>query len=365
MLPILALLFVLMAISLKDVKDGIIPDGWLILLVLLGGLQFGITHGLSVFILGGVGYGLYKIYPLLKHREGLGLGDVKMMAASGSWLPLSSLPLFLIIAGSVGILIALLWRLLYKQLQFPLGPALAFALGVCVLGNTVFSTGETKMTHVFSGPTLSPAAGGKPDSLVVLIHGYGANGDDLLSLGKVWASSLPHTVFVAPHGPFICEGNPSGKQWFGLSDWDPMRILKEIQTITPAFNQYLDGLLKLYDLPPEKLALVGFSQGAMLSLHVAFLRPQCGGVVAYSGAFLDDPTEVKIARPPVLLVHGTEDQVLPVSCSETAETQLKAIGVPVTLSLLPNLGHGINERGLEMGGAFLRDVFVDKKPLNE
>ncbi len=357
----LSLLFILVAIAAKDLREGIIPDLWIVLLVLLGFLQFGVTHGLSALILGGIGYGLYKLYPLFTSRDGLGFGDVKMMAASGLWLPLSSLPLFLMLTGSVGILIALLWRLLYKSCQFPLGPALVFALGFCTLGDTVFSTGDTKMTHVFSGPSLAPAAGGKPDSLVVLIHGYGANGEDLLSLGKVWAPLLPNTVFVAPHGPFICEMNPSGKQWFGLKDWDPVRILKEIQHITPAFNRYLDGLLKLYDLPPEKLALVGFSQGAMLSLHIALLRPQCGGVVSYSGAFLEDPTEFKIARPPVLLVHGTEDHVLPASFSETAEARLKTIGAPVTFSLLPHLDHEIDERGLELGGAFLKDVFVDKK----
>ncbi|MBI2706889.1 MAG: prepilin peptidase [Proteobacteria bacterium] len=354
-----SLLFILAAIALKDFREGIIPDLWLVLLICLGFLQFGITHGLSVIVLGAIGYGLYKLYPLLQRRDGLGFGDVKMMAAAGLWLPISSLPLFLMITGSVGILIALLWRLLYKSFQFPLGPALALALGLCTLGNNVFSTGEIKMAHVFSGPSLSPAAGGKPDSLVVLIHGYGANGDDLLSLGKVWAPLLPNTVFVAPHGPFMCEMNPSGKQWFGLEDWEPTRILKEIQHITPAFNRYLDDLLKLYDLPPEKLALVGFSQGAMLSLHIALLRPQCGGVVAYSGAFLEDPTEFKIARPPVLLVHGTEDPVLPASFSKTAETRLKTIGVPVTFSLLPHLEHSIDERGLGLGGAFLKQHLYD------
>lgn len=357
-----SLFFVLAVIALKDFREGIIPDLWVILLSLVGLLEYGSAHIISVIILGGLGYGLYKLYPLLKDQEGLGFGDVKMMAASGLLLPFSSLPLFLTIAGSVGILIALLWRLLYKSFQFPLGPALAFALGLCTLGNNVFSTGETKMTQVFSGPSLSPSGGGNPDSLVVLIHGYGANGEDLLSLGKAWASLLPNTIFVAPHGPFICESNPSGKQWFGLSDWDPLRILKEIQAITPAFNRYLDGLLKLYDLPPEKLALVGFSQGAMLSLHIALLRPQCGGVVAYSGALLEDPTEFKIAHPPVLLVHGTEDQVLPASFSETAESRLKTIGVPVTLSLLPNLDHGIDERGLAMGGAFLKDRLYKNSP---
>ena len=354
-----SLLFVLGAIALEDVRKGIIPDFWLAFLALLGFLQFKFTYIISVLILGGIGYGLYKSYPLLKGRQGLGFGDVKMMAIAGLWLPLTSLPLFLTIVGGCGILIALLWRLSYKSFQFPLGPALALALGLCTLRNDVFSKGEITMTHVFSGPTLSPAAGDKPESLVVFIHGYGANGEDLLPLGKAWSSILPNTLFVAPHGPVMCETNPSGKQWFGLQGWDPARILKEIQSITPAFNRYLDGLLKQYDLPPEKLALVGFSQGAMLSLHVALLRPQCGGVVAYSGAFLEDPTEFKIARPPILLVHGTEDQVISAFFSESAELRLKTIGVPVSLSLLPNLDHEIDERALGLGGAFLKQHLYD------
>lgn len=216
------------------------------------------------------------------------------------------------------------------------------------------------MTQTFSGPHLAPAAGGTPHSLVVLFHGYGADGDDLLFLGDTWASVLPNTLFVAPHGPMLCEENPSGKQWFGLRDFDPQRMLKEIQTITPALNRYLDELLKVYELPPEKLALVGFSQGAMLALHIALNRLQCGGVVAYSGAFLDDPLTLKVARPPILLIHGTEDDVLPSTFSQKAESHLKTLGVPVTLSLLPNLAHSIDGRGLGMGGAFLKDHLYER-----
>ncbi|MBL8676106.1 MAG: dienelactone hydrolase family protein [Alphaproteobacteria bacterium] len=252
---------------------------------------------------------------------------------------------------------SLLWKVLKKDQKFPLGPALAFALGFCIVGGQNFLQGETNMSATFSGPSFGPASGGKPDSIVVLIHGYGSDGEDLLSLGKSWASLLPNTLFVAPHGPVACEMNPSGNQWFGLKDWEPLRILKEIQALTPAFNRYLDGLLKTHNLPPNKLALVGFSQGAMLALHVSLHRPQSAGVVAYSGAFLNDPMELKVALPPVLLIHGTEDQVLPASASQVAEEILKALDVPVTLSLLSGLGHGIDPRGLGMGGAFLKEKF--------
>jgi phospholipase/carboxylesterase len=103
------------------------------------------------------------------------------------------------------------------------------------------------MNVTFSGPSLAPLSGGKPDSIVVLIHGYGADGDDLLDLGKSWASLLPNTLFVAPHGPDVCEVNIQGNQWFGLSDWNHGRILSEIKALTPSFNRYLDTLLKTHN----------------------------------------------------------------------------------------------------------------------
>ena len=356
------LFLILIGISLKDFRAGIIPDILLGGLAILGILRFGGIHFVSVLILGGIAYGLYKVYPYLRGKEGLGRGDVKMLAVVGLWLSPSQIPLFLMIGGGIGVLIALFWRWTKKELRFPLGPALALALGICIVGDDGLSKGENKMTTTFSGPSLPPASGGKPDSLVVFIHGYGSDGEDLISLGKAWASILPNTLFVAPHGPIACEVNPSGNQWFGLRDWDPARILKEVQALTPAFNRYLDGLLKTHGLPPEKLALVGFSQGAMLALHVALHRPRCAGIIGYSGAFLDDPIELKVARPPILLIHGTEDQVLPPSFSQMAEARFKALSVPVTLSLLPGLEHGIDGRGLGMGGAFLKDHLYKKAP---
>jgi phospholipase/carboxylesterase len=351
------LLVLLVVVSVQDIRKGIISNILVESVALLGLFYGGIETLPSVVILGVISYGLYKLYPLVRRKEWLGLGDVKLMGASGFWLHFSQIPLFLILTGLGGVLMALLWKVLKKGPKFPLGPALAFALGICIVGGQNFSQGETHMNATFSGPSFGPDSGGKPDSIVVLIHGYGSDGEDLLSLGRSWASLLPNTLFVAPHGPVACEMNPSGNQWFGLKDWEPLRILKEIQALTPAFNRYLDGLLQSHNLPPNKLALVGFSQGAMLALHVALHRPQSAGVVAYSGAFLNDPMELKVALPPVLLIHGTEDQVLPASASQAAEEALKALGVPVTLSLLPDLGHGIDARGLGMGGAFLKEKF--------
>lgn len=362
------LFLILMMISMKDLREGIIPDILLVLMAILGLLRFGGSHGMSMVILGILSYGLYKLYPLLKNKEWIGFGDVKMMMVSGLWLDISQIPLFLMVGGGIGIGMALIWRALKKTHRFPLGPALALALGICIVGQNGLSIGEKKMTAPFITNSLPPASGLKPDSIVVLIHGYGANGQDLLSLGNAWASLLPNTLFIAPDGLEKSEVNPLGNQWFSLGDWDPSQkltkiqiaqMVSDLQALTPSFNQYLDELLRTHGLPPEKLALVGFSQGAMVALHLGLHRPQCAGVVAYSGAFLEDPKESKIAHPPVLLIHGMDDKLLSPTFSKLAEGHLQHLHVPVTLSLLPGLGHGIDGRGVEMGGAFLKEHFYE------
>ena len=225
------------------------------------------------------------------------------------------------------------------------------------------------MITPFVDYSIPPSSGLKPESIVVLIHGYGSHGRDLLSLGHAWTHYLPHTLFVAPDGPAPSKRNPFGNEWFGLDDWDPSqklteeqiaRMVKDIQILAPSFNRYLDNLLTTHNLPPEKLAIVGFSQGAMVALHLGLQRPQCAGVIAYSGAFLDDPEQEKVAHPPVLLVHGLDDDVVPSYSSELAEGHLHHLHVPVTLCLLPRLNHGIDKKGLELGRAFLKD-HLDKK----
>jgi phospholipase/carboxylesterase len=354
----------LLVICITDLKKGIIPDSLLIIIALLGVLRFGTAHTISMVILGLMSYGLAKIYPLIRKEEWLGWGDVKLMTVSGLWLTPSQIPLFLMLGGAAGIMLALLWRALKKGNRFPLGPALALSLGICIVGNDKLSGEEKKMTTSFIDYRLPPASGSKPDSIVVLLHGYGSNGQDLLSLGHIWSSRFPNTLFVAPDGPDESVLYPPGNQWFGLEDWDPSiklteeqiaRMVRDIQVLAPSFNRYLDQLLVDYGLPPEKLALVGFSQGAMVALHLGLHRPQCAAVVAYSGAFLDDPQQTKVARPPVLVVQGLDDHVVPPQLAQLAEEHLKALGIPVTLVLLPHLEHSIDNRGLEMGGVFLQE----------
>lgn len=355
-----SLLFLtLLFICIKDLREGIIPDLLLVIMTILGLSQHGITNAITVAILGGVAYSLYKLYPLIKKTEWLGFGDVKMMAASGLWLDMSQIPLYLMVGGGIGILTGLLW----KGRRFPFAPALALSLGICIVGSNALYGKDNKIM-TFKAHTLVPTSGHQPDSIVVLLHGYGSNGRDLLSLAHAWAPQFPNTLFVSPDGPEQSDVNPFGNQWFGLDDWHPTeqltkenvaRMMRDVQALTPSVNHYLDDLLKTHGLPPEKLALVGFSQGAMLALHVGLHRPQCAGVVAYSGAFLEDLNEAILARPPVLLIHGAEDQVVSALFAQIAKGRLESHNVPVTLSVLPHLDHSIDGRGLGMGAAFLKE----------
>jgi len=206
------------------------------------------------------------------------------------------------------------------------------------------------------GPRLPPASGGAPDSLVVLLHGLGADGDDLIGLAPYWARALPRTAFVSPHAPFPCDMAPVGRQWFSLQEREPHAILAGVEAAAPLLDAFLDAELARHALTPDRLALVGFSQGTMLSLQVAPRRPQAiAGVVGYSGALVgaERLASAAVSRPPVLLIHGDADPVVPFAALAAAESGLRAAGIPVTVERRPGLPHSIDEVGLVKGGQFL------------
>jgi phospholipase/carboxylesterase len=212
-----------------------------------------------------------------------------------------------------------------------------------------------------AGPSFGPAAGGKPQRLVILLHGYGADGNDLLDLAPHWARLLPEAEFLSPHAPFPCEAAPFGRQWFGFEERSEAMILAETQTAAAILDAFIDAELARRGLAENSLALVGFSQGTMMALHVAPRRVNAAAaIVGYSGMLIAPQllaAETK-SKPPALLVHGTADPVVPYASLAAAKAALEAVGISVTTETRPGVAHAIDERGLALGGDFIAAAFA-------
>lgn len=211
-----------------------------------------------------------------------------------------------------------------------------------------------------SGPSMEPASGSPARQLVVLLHGVGADGRDLLELAPYVAEALPDAAFAAPNAPFAYDMAPFGFQWFSLQDRSGEAVAAGVRAAAPILDAYLDEQLALRGLGDADLALVGFSQGTMMALHTALRRPRaCAGVAGFSGALVAAeslPAEIRV-RPRVLLVHGDADEVVNPACLAAAEHALAAVGVPVIAEMRPDLGHGIDGPGVHLVIEFLRMVF--------
>ncbi|WP_237153333.1 alpha/beta hydrolase [Oryzibacter oryziterrae] len=205
------------------------------------------------------------------------------------------------------------------------------------------------MTEI-DGPRIMPEDGA-PTALVVFLHGYGADGNDLIDIGQSWAPYLPGVVFVSPHAPQPCGMAPMGRQWFPLTLRDDEERWDGVLDARPSLDAFLDAELARHGLTGDRLVLVGFSQGTMMALHVGLRRPvPPAAIVGYSGYLAGaDHLHEATGKPAITLVHGTHDQVLPVRSSESAAKALEAAGIPVRLHLRPGLGHGIDHAGLVLG----------------
>lgn len=208
-----------------------------------------------------------------------------------------------------------------------------------------------------TGPHRSPRSGGAPDSLVVMLHGRGASGDDLIGLADSLGADLPGAAFHSPDAPSPFSEGPFGRQWYARA---PIEGRADgVRAVEPVVNAYIDDLLDGYGLEASRCVLLGFSQGSIVSIHTAPRRKVAlGGVVAFSGAMVTgDTLEAEVAsKPPFVLVHGTEDSMLLPSGTEAAAEQLAKVGVPVSVHLLPGLGHGIDQRGLVIATEFMKKV---------
>ena len=215
-------------------------------------------------------------------------------------------------------------------------------------------------------PLDGPRAGARtnPRQLIVLLHGYGADGNDLIALGQQWAQLLPDAAVVAPNAPEPCAQAPTGRQWFPLTMRDPEERWSGVNKARPALDAFLDAELARNGLDESKLALVGFSQGTMMALHVGLRRRRApAAIVGFSGMLVgaEHLAEARAATtaspPPILLAHGSVDDIIPVDALFTAAEDLAAAGLPCQWHLSIGVGHGIDNAALAHAGAFLARGF--------
>lgn len=216
-------------------------------------------------------------------------------------------------------------------------------------------------TAKIDGPRLTPASG-TARQLVVFLHGYGADGDDLIQLGRQWRALLPDAAFVSPHAPEPCAMSPGRYQWFALTRLDPNETIRGTEAAGPILDAFLDAELARLNLTDDKLALVGFSQGTMMALHVGLRRKAPpAAIIGYSGMVAGPENLPKLnGAPPVYLQHGDQDQVIPIQALFLSATTLGAAGVPVQWRMAPGMGHGIDPDGLALGGLLLAQAFAGR-----
>ncbi|MFC3691130.1 alpha/beta hydrolase [Chenggangzhangella methanolivorans] len=213
------------------------------------------------------------------------------------------------------------------------------------------------------GPRLAPASG-VPKALVVFLHGFGADGNDLIAIGAEWRRAMPDVAFVSPHAPERCMAAPTGRQWFPLTFRDPDERRRGVIAARPTLDAFLDAELARHGLSDDRLVLIGFSQGAMMALHAGLRRKAPpAAIIGFSGMLVSPEAlkEEATCRPPILLIHGERDDVIPVDALFAATDGLAAAEIPVEWHLSPGLGHGIDGEGLRQGAAFVASALKPRR----
>lgn len=210
------------------------------------------------------------------------------------------------------------------------------------------------MTRIVNGASLQPLSGGAPRQIVVLLHGFGSSGSDMISLAPAWQQALPDALFLAPHAPERSYG--AGYQWWALANLTPQALAAGAKMAAPAIDAFIDRKLQQYGLTEADLAIVGFSQGTMMALQVGLRRAAPpAAIVGYSG-MLTGTADLRHGAgpwPPVLLVHGTADPVVPVAALHAAQSELRRLGVDVTTHVSPGGEHTVDPTGLNLGRDFV------------
>jgi phospholipase/carboxylesterase len=211
---------------------------------------------------------------------------------------------------------------------------------------------------------IKPAHGAKPKQVVIFLHGLGDSGSGgLLTIGQMWQQELPECEFLCPDAPFPHDMMPEefgGRQWFSLRSFAPNDVARGVREAAPILDQYIDHVLETRGIASERLALVGFSQGTMMALHVALRRSApLACIVGYSGMMADTGSLAaeKKSAPPILLVHGMQDDVVPFVAMSVSEQALKSAQIPVQTLACPGLAHSIDDAGLKAGMQFLKQHF--------
>lgn len=211
------------------------------------------------------------------------------------------------------------------------------------------------MQKIVNGASRQPLSGSPPHQIVLLLHGFGSSGADLIGFVPHWQQALPDALFLAPHAPQRCVFG-SGYQWWPLNGFSPQALAAGAASAAGAVDALIDRKLDQYGLTEAQMAIIGFSQGTMMALHVGLRRKRAlAGIVGYSGMLTGgrDLAHQIVTKPPVLLVHGSADQVVPVSALHDAEATLRRVGVDVTSHVSPGVGHTVDPVGLRMGVDFV------------
>jgi phospholipase/carboxylesterase len=217
------------------------------------------------------------------------------------------------------------------------------------------------MADILDAVHWGPASKADPKQLVVLCHGLGADGYDLIDLAPSWGHACPDALFASVHAPFQHDSGFGGRQWWSVADRSPPVMLAGARRAADYLNRFIDAELARLGLPADAYALMGFSQGAMTVLFTGLRRPTAPrAILAFSGRLIAPETlAAEIAnRAPVLLVHGEADPQVLADDSRRAEQALKTAGVPVEATFIPRLGHGIDDTGIAMGALALQRAFA-------